>query len=63
MPKQDEEDSTNAGDAVMKAVGGLNAATAELKLQVARKSDVNGDDVVSVLKTIGYAILKIFGKE
>lgn len=63
MPRQQNRGESEAGDAVMEAVGKLKAATADLKVQTARKDDVSLEDVVNVLRSIGHAFIKIFGKE
>ncbi len=63
MHKVEKELSTAGGDDVMEAVGGLNAAAADLRAEVARKNDVNLDEVANVLRTICHAILKMITKE
>jgi hypothetical protein len=62
MTMNTNTETTSLGDDVMKAVGGLDAATAALKAQCGSGGGVTEDDAVSILTIIGRAILNIFGK-
>ena len=56
------DDTTNPGDGVMKAIGGLDAATTALKAQVGSQTGFSEDDAVSIFTIIGRVLLGIFGK-
>lgn len=62
MNTNPNSNATNPGDQVMKAIGGLDAATTELKAQVGSQTGINEDEAVSIFTIIGRVLLGVFGK-
>lgn len=62
MSNNGNTEATSAGDEVLKAIGGLGAATSSLKDQAGKDCGLTGDEAVGILTIIGRALLGIFGK-